>query len=317
MHVPRRYHRQVVGILSTAIAALSVALVVVVVLFAWPERRQSFADFPVDDPGAFVWEAPKSRFSSTEEIVVVSTSTDPASEEVSEELLPVTKVLFEYIRIIDSCGVHFEGDCVNVRSGPGTDFPVVTKLRNNVVLRIDGKVERDGHSWFRIIFDEWLRYPERVQSDWYISADFVHVLLDEGARTVWEHDSATTSKYIIVDRAEQMLYAYDGEELFMESTISTGLELSPTPAGTFTVYKKTPSRYMQGPILGISGSDFYDLPGVPWNLYFTQGGAVIHGAYWHDNFGQPWSHGCVNLPPKAAEKLYNWAPLGIQVTVLD
>ena len=75
---------------------------------------------------------------------------------------------------------------------------------------------------------------------------------------------------------------------------------------------------MQGPIPGLS-DQYYDLPGVPWNLYFTEYGAVIHGAYWHDNFGQPSSHGCVNLPIDEARKLYLWAdvgPLSAQAKVL-
>ncbi|MCR4306356.1 MAG: L,D-transpeptidase, partial [Candidatus Yonathbacteria bacterium] len=90
----------------------------------------------------------------------------------------------------------------------------------------------------------------------------------------------------------------------------------PTPRGTFTIFKKTPSRYMQGPIPDIA-DQYYDLPGVPWNLYFTHEGAVIHGAYWHDSFGSAYSHGCVNLPPEQARKLYNWADLGTGVIVKD
>jgi lipoprotein-anchoring transpeptidase ErfK/SrfK len=61
--------------------------------------------------------------------------------------------------------------------------------------------------------------------------------------------------------------------------------------------------------------EYYDLPGVPWDLYFTVDGAVIHGAYWHEEFGQRWSHGCVNLPPDQAEKLYKWADIGMSVLV--
>jgi lipoprotein-anchoring transpeptidase ErfK/SrfK len=71
---------------------------------------------------------------------------------------------------------------------------------------------------------------------------------------------------------------------------------------------------MQGPLKGVSGQ-VYDLPGVPWDLYFTAEGAVIHGAYWHDKFGQPWSHGCVNLSPQNAKKLYLWADIGTTVIV--
>ena len=108
--------------------------------------------------------------------------------------------------------------------------------------------------------------------------------------------------------------AYDGDILFMKVPISTGLELTPTPLGTYKVFKMTPSRYMQGPLPGVS-DQVYDLPGVPWNLYFTTEGAVIHGAYWHDHFGQPWSHGCVNLPLDKARELYLWASIGTKVTV--
>jgi hypothetical protein len=112
----------------------------------------------------------------------------------------------------------------------------------------------------------------------------------------------------------QVNYAYDGDELFMQEPISVGLEGTPTPRGTFKVYTMIPSRYMQGPIPEVS-DQYYDLPGVPWNLYFTKDGAVIHGAYWHDHFGQPWSHGCVNLPPQKAKELYLWADIGTTVTV--
>jgi lipoprotein-anchoring transpeptidase ErfK/SrfK len=230
--------------------------------------------------------------------------------------LPIQKVLYEYIEVKDSCGAHYEGDCLNVRAGPGGDFPVVTKLRDNVVLKVGGKVERDGTTWIKLVFDEWLRYPERVKEDWYISSAYADVVLDEGDKTTWENGNATTTKEIVIDRSEQKLYAYENDELFAEIMISTGLELTPTPRGTFTVFKKTPSRYMQGPIPGLS-DQYYDLPGVPWNLYFTHDGAVIHGAYWHESFGTPYSHGCVNLPPEEARTLYLWADLGTKVTVRD
>ena len=74
---------------------------------------------------------------------------------------------------------------------------------------------------------------------------------------------------------------------------------------------------MQGPLPNLIDQQYYDLPGVPWNLYFTDGGAVIHGAYWHNSFGMRYSHGCVNVPPSQARELYNWAPLGTKVIVKD
>lgn len=258
-------------------------------------------------------EAPDSPFLGDEEVVVITSSTTQ-----QEEILPVEKVLFEYIEVTGGCGPHFEGECLRVRSGPGTDFPIVSRLRNGVVLKVGGMVDRDDERWYKIVFDEWLRYPERVGGDWYVSSEYVEILLDEGDRTIWEDEYSTTSlKSITVDRSEQMLYAFEGNNLFMSTSISTGLELTPTPRGTFSIYKKTPSRYMQGPLPNLVDKQIYDLPGVPWNLYFTQGGAVIHGAYWHDSFGSQYSHGCVNLLPSDARKLYNWAELGTKVIVKD
>ncbi|MCR4286044.1 MAG: L,D-transpeptidase family protein, partial [Candidatus Kaiserbacteria bacterium] len=257
-------------------------------------------------------ETPAASFLHKEEVVIIKSATK--GEQVT--VLPVTKVLFEYVEITDGCGPHFQGECLNVRSGPGTEYPVVTRLRNGIVLKIGGKVERDGYIWYKIVFDEWMLYPERIEGDWYVAANYVHVLLDEGDHTIWDQEYTPTTKQIIINRSEQTLFAFEGDVLFMEERISTGLELTPTPRGTFTIFKKTPSRYMQGPIPDIA-DQYYDLPGVPWNLYFTHEGAVIHGAYWHDSFGSAYSHGCVNLPPEQARKLYNWADLGTGVIVKD
>ena len=261
---------------------------------------------------------PTTDYLETQEMVVVQVATTSHSLSTTTLMLPINNVLFEYVEVIDGCDIHFEGDCLNARSGPGTDFSVQRQLRNGIVLKVGGSVERDGELWYRIVFDEFIRYPERMAGDWYVHSDYVSVLYDEGDKTSWEDGVATsTNKRIVVNRSEQVLRAYDGDAFFLEAAISTGLELTPTPRGTFTIFKKTPSRYMQGPLPNLADRQVYDLPGVPWNLYFTQGGAVIHGAYWHDSFGTTYSHGCVNLPVDIARILYQWADLGTQVIVED
>ena len=219
-----------------------------------------------------------------------------------------------YIEVADSCGAYYEGACVVMRSGPGDEYKSVARLRDGMVLKVDDIVTVDERQWYKLAHDTDIRYPERVSGDWYVAADLVHVAIRDGDHVREAGTIASSSKRIIVDRSQQMLYAYDGDALFMQQSISTGLELTPTPRGTFTVYKKTPSRYMQGPLPGVS-DQYYDLPGVPWNLYFTPQGGVIHGAYWHDHFGRPWSHGCVNLPVAAAKILYDWADIGTSVVV--
>lgn len=270
----------------------------------------------VNDSNTDNFETLPSQFLQSEEAVIMELSSTTGYAEMV--VLPIDRVLFEYVEVVDGCGVHFEGECLNVRSGPGEEFPVIAQLRNNIVLKVGGQIEYNGKKWYKIVFDEWLRYPERLKGDWYVSADYVQVLYSEGDSTIWENNySTTTNKSITVDRSEQKLYAFEGNELFMEISISTGLELTPTPRGIFTIFKKTPSRYMQGPLPNLSSRQVYDLPGVPWNLYFTHGGAVIHGAYWHNSFGTAYSHGCVNVEPDLARKLYDWAPLGTEVIVKD
>ncbi len=254
-----------------------------------------------------------------------------STKEAETNIKPIP---LDYIEIMDGCGPYYDtGVCVNVRSGPGTVHEKVARLRTGVVLKVEKKTFPDDsgvadREWYKINFEKNLRYPERVESGWYVAIDPESIrhfsdssegyLMSPSGKiiTATAVDSNTTNKKIVVKRSEQMLYAYEDGELFMQQKISTGLELTPTPRGNFQVYKKTPSRYMQGPIPEVS-DQYYDLPGVPWDLYFSGGGAVIHGAYWHDHFGEPWSHGCVNLPLDSAQRLYEWAPLGTPVIIQD
>lgn len=223
---------------------------------------------------------------------------------------------FEYIEVLDGCGPYYMGSCVNVRSGPGEEYSVVARLRTGVVLRVAETVIHGDQAWYKIKFEDGVRYPERITGDWYVAASYVQLTTDKGDELLTSDNNNATAKRIVVDLSEEVLYAYDGDVLFMKEFISTGLEFTPTPRGTFTVFKKTPSRYMQGPVPDVS-DQYFDLPGVPWDLYFSHEGAVIHGAYWHDNFGKPWSHGCVNLPVQKAKELYQWTDIGTSVVVQD
>lgn len=245
-----------------------------------------------------------------------TTLSENQTKEIQRVSAVTQPVVSQYIKIINSCGPYFTEPCVNARSGPGEEYPVISHLRTGLVLKTSGVENHEGRDWYKVVFDDWIRYPERVSEDWFVSADFVDLFSEKEELLQEKNSDKSSAKRILVDRGDQILYAYDENVLFMQEAISTGLEFTPTPRGLFTVYKKTPSRYMQGPLPEIS-DQYYDLPGVPWNLYFTEQGGVIHGAYWHDKFGQPWSHGCVNLPPEKAEKLYRWADLGTSILVQD
>jgi lipoprotein-anchoring transpeptidase ErfK/SrfK len=112
--------------------------------------------------------------------------------------------------------------------------------------------------------------------------------------------------WIEVDLSDQMVYAYEGKTIVNSFLVSTGVSPYKTITGSFHIYDKVLSGNMWGP--------GYYLPDVPYIMYFQKGYA-LHGTYWHNNFGTPMSHGCVNLSIPDAEWLYYWAPLGTSVKV--
>ena len=122
--------------------------------------------------------------------------------------------------------------------------------------------------------------------------------------------AARTYKWIDVDLSSQTLSAYQGSSRVWSTRVSTGTAKHPTVKGTFRVYTKLVSTRMRGG----TGSERYDLPNVPHTMYFF-GNYGIHGTYWHNNFGRPMSHGCVNLSRAAAKWLFNWTPVGTSVVV--
>lgn len=115
-------------------------------------------------------------------------------------------------------------------------------------------------------------------------------------------------KWIEVDLSEQKLTAYEGSNVFLSTPISSGLPWTPTPTGEFWIWIKLRATRMEGG----EGKYYYNLPNVPYVMFFQNAsvpswkGYGLHGTYWHNDFGNPHSHGCVNLPTAMAEKLYYW-----------
>lgn len=113
----------------------------------------------------------------------------------------------------------------------------------------------------------------------------------------------TEEKWIEVDLSEQRLYAHEGNRVVFNFLVSTG-KWAPTPTGEFRIWIKLRYATMQGG--NKSDNTYYYLPNVPYVMYFYKGYG-LHGTYWHNNFGQPMSHGCINLSVPDAEKLFWWA----------
>jgi lipoprotein-anchoring transpeptidase ErfK/SrfK len=114
-------------------------------------------------------------------------------------------------------------------------------------------------------------------------------------------------KRFLVVLSQQMLYAYEGDTLVRSTKVSTGTWRTPTVTGTYHIYLRYTSARMRGP--------GYDLPNVPYVMYFYKGYGM-HGTYWHNNFGTPMSHGCVNMPTSEAEWAYYWSDYGTPVVVV-
>lgn len=163
-----------------------------------------------------------------------------------------------------------------------------------------------GGSWYQI-YDElppatthWVRaHHVRRLTEWDFRPISPHIPLE--------------SKRIEVNLAGQSVICYERDQPVFFTRCASGAAFNyadgssedfSTPRGEHVVLLKQPSRHMKG---GIEGEDdFFDLPGVPWNIFFTYSGIAIHGTYWHNDYGIQRSHGCVNVSPEAARWIYRW-----------
>lgn len=157
-----------------------------------------------------------------------------------------------------------------------------------------------GYPFYKVLDDLLEKY-------YYVPARYMRIYPEEELAPI-SPDVPPEEKRITVHMSEQMLLAFEGSEVVFVAQISTGdEEANPeyrTPRGKYKTFWKKGSRHM----ISVSPARLgeYDLPGVPWVCYFTWEGHALHGVYWHNNFGRPSSHGCVNLKPEDAKWLFRW-----------
>jgi lipoprotein-anchoring transpeptidase ErfK/SrfK len=113
-------------------------------------------------------------------------------------------------------------------------------------------------------------------------------------------------RMIDVDLGEQVIYAYEDNNMVRRFVASTGTQNAPTIIGQFRAYEFYDSTYMVG--------EGFFYPRVRYVIYFYKGYS-FHAADWHDNFGEPMSHGCINLREEDARWLFNWAGIGTLVNI--
>jgi hypothetical protein len=186
---------------------------------------------------------------------------------------------------------------VESRTQPGVNAPQsgITRYRFNVV-QIYATQKMDNLTWNLVGPGEWIdsRQISRVDPS---------TVAPEGV---------TGGRWISVNLFEQTLAVYDHDRLVFATLASTGVDRFWTRPGLFHIQKKLETETMSNSVQ----DDFYYLEDVPWTMYFDEGRA-LHGAYWHNRFGYPQSHGCVNLSVGDSHWLYNWASEGDFVYVYD
>lgn len=185
-------------------------------------------------------------------------------------------------------------------TGPGWDAPqapvTLKRYQRIEVLEI---AKKGKWEWYRIGPNLWI--PQYT-----VGLVFPRTTPPEGI---------PTDRWIEINVFEQTLAVYEHNRLRYATLISSGTGEFYTRVGTFRIYRKLPLETMQGAFLP-DRSDFYYLEDVPWTMYYDEARA-IHGAYWHDGFGFPQSHGCVNLSVTDAYWVYQWAQVGDWVYVWD
>ncbi|MBX3047636.1 MAG: L,D-transpeptidase [Anaerolineales bacterium] len=163
----------------------------------------------------------------------------------------------------------------------------------------------DGATWYRILDD-------LLKIEYCVLANHLRKI-PASELTPISTRVAPEQKRVEVSIAEQRLWAYEEGAVVLDTKISTGIPTlqstngipTYTPKGNFHVFSKMPVRHMGD---GQMTSDIaaYELPGVPWVSYFHEWGVAFHGTWWHDNFGNDMSRGCVNMRTDEAKWLFRW-----------
>lgn len=176
---------------------------------------------------------------------------------------------------------------VRPRPGAGPDNTPVAKLHRYDTVDILETVKVEDSLW------------HRIGDDQYVHGSYVRVIYPV-ARPA---EVTADERWVAVDLAQQVLSAYEGDKMVYATLVSTGRPPFFTPKGLNRVWIKLQTAAMEGG--AVEKNDYYYLQDVPWIMYFARD-VGLHGAFWHDRFGYPSSHGCVNLSPKDAQWLFDW-----------
>jgi len=187
---------------------------------------------------------------------------------------------------------------------PKTKSPRVYRLYFSTTHWVQKSlIDDQGNVWHELIDD-------RFDDLYYVPATAIRFIPPDELSPLSPN---VGDKQIHLDTTDQTITALENGRPVFSTRISSGGSFTDsatgavkdfrTPLGKYAVHRKRPSRHMAAG--DGAADDAYDLPGVPWVSYFN-GGIAIHGTYWHNDFGRPWSHGCINLLSQDAKWFYRW-----------
>jgi lipoprotein-anchoring transpeptidase ErfK/SrfK len=184
--------------------------------------------------------------------------------------------------------------------GPGKNNQFAYRFYYETTHWADGIVaDNQGNPWYRILEDKW-------DLTFFAPASHLRVVPLEELSPL-SSDVPAGEKRLEVRLRDQLVTAFEGNKPVFMARVASGAEFSNgrflTPVGQHKTFHKRPSRHMAAGDLASNG---YDLPGVPWICYINERGVAFHGTYWHNDYGRPRSHGCINLTPTAAKWIYRW-----------
>lgn len=242
---------------------------------------------------------------------------------ISENLSAHNRVWYQ----INGGGYAYSGSIQPVRTilnDPVTRLPKQNNLAEVTVPFTDayGLPNKTGKALYRFYYetthwvDEAIADNEnniwyRISDDKYETFQFVSAkhlrLIPDTELSMLSPEIPPDLKRIEVRLGSQLVIAYEAEKPVFMTRASTGGSFNKgiyaTPSGSRVTFHKRPSAHMAAGNLAFNG---FDLPGVPWVSYITESGVAFHGTFWHNDFGKPRSHGCINISSQAAKWIYRW-----------
>lgn len=175
----------------------------------------------------------------------------------------------------------------------------VSRMYYGTVFRVTGYTEDEqGRGWYSV---------QEMYQNFYMRATHLRLIDNQRELSPISADVPADEKWIDIDLTAQRVTAYEGDTPVFTHLTTTGRRGHATPPGTHYVWdKRISERMVDGAAADDDVTDRYNLAGVPYVCYITDNWVALHGTFWHNDYGQVRSHGCINLPSSASQWLWRW-----------